>query len=289
MAFYKDPREGTKRHTQFPFSSHYDQRDSIVAHYHEMIELLYFVKGECSVFLGNKSYKIHPGDLLIINSGEIHSMYSNECAEFIVVQVDPEFLYSCDKTKSKIEYVYPFLQSNSDNPRLFKKEEIDMLNIGDIMQNILYECTKMEFGFELSAKGDIYKLFFGIIKHLEKQGKITDNGKVLEQDTSNAFDKVFDFVKDNFSTNITAKDAAKVTNLSYSYFSRLFHSVMNTTFTEYLSTVRLAKSEQLLIDTDKSVTDIAIECGFSTTSYFILKFRKKNNISPLGFRKKFKR
>ena len=39
----------------------------------------------------------------------------------------------------------------------------------------------------------------------------------------------------------------------------------------------LAKSEQLLIDTNKSVTDIAIECGFSTTSYFILKFRRKNN------------
>ena len=38
---------------------------------------------------------------------------------------------------------------------------------------------------------------------------------------------------------------------------------------------------------DKPITEIAYECGFSTSSYFIMKFKEKNGIPPLGFRKKF--
>lgn len=287
MAFYRDPREGNKQHKQYPFSSHYDNSRELWTHYHEMIELLFFVEGEGEVFVGNNSYKTNPGDLVVINSGEIHSLYSEKGTRYIVAQIDPEFLYTSDKTSSNIKYVYPFLRSNSENPRLFKKEEIAGLNIGDIMQSILYECTEMEFGFELSVKGDIYKLFFGIIKYLRNNGKINDTQKIFEQNTSNAFDKVFDFVKDNYSMDITAKDAAKVTGLSYSYFSRLFNSVMNMGFSEYLTSVRLARSEQLLVDTSKTITEIAYECGFSTSSYFIMKFKQKNGIPPLGFRKKF--
>jgi 23S rRNA (pseudouridine1915-N3)-methyltransferase len=43
----------------------------------------------------------------------------------------------------------------------------------------------------------------------------------------------------------------------------------------------------LLVKTEKSMTDIAMDVGFSTSSYFILKFRQKNNISPLAYRKMF--
>jgi AraC-like DNA-binding protein len=101
-------------------------------------------------------------------------------------------------------------------------------------------------------------------------------------------DNVIEVVKQNYDKNITAKDGAKKANLSYAYFSRVFNSVMGMGFSEYLTFVRIVKSEQLLVDTDKSITEIGYECGFSTSSYFIMKFKEKNGIPPLGFRKKFK-
>lgn len=287
MAFYKDPRECKTQHKELQFSSHYQQAIYVAAHYHEMIELQFFVKGEADVYIGNNLYKAEAGDLVVINSGEIHSMYSKKGVDFIVVQVDPEFLYTSDKTTSRIKYVYPFLNSNSGNPRMFKKQDISGLNIEQLITNILKQCTDMDFGFELSAKGDIYNLFFAILNYLKQQGKINDIAVMLENDTSNILYKVFEFVKNNYSSDITAKDAAIVANLSYSYFSRLFNSAMNMNFSEYLTSVRIARAEQLLIDTDKSMTQIAYECGFSTSSYFIMKFKQKNKVPPLVFRKKF--
>lgn len=287
MAVYRDPREGNKQHKQYPFSSHCANGKELWIHYHEMIELQFFVKGEADVYIGNDLYKAEAGDLVVINSGEIHSMYSKNGVDIIVVQVDPEFLYTSDKTTSRIKYVYPFLNSNSGNPRMFKKQDISGLNIKQLITNILKQCTDMEYGFELSVKGDIYKLFFCILNYLKQQGKINDIAVMLENDTSNILYKVFEFVKNNYSSDITAKDAAKIVNLSYSYFSRLFNSAMNMGFSEYVTSVRLARAEQLLIDTDKSITEIAYECGFSTSSYFIMKFKQKNKVPPLVFRKKF--
>jgi AraC-like DNA-binding protein len=109
----------------------------------------------------------------------------------------------------------------------------------------------------------------------------------LEQNSVSILKRVFDFVKENYNNNITTYDAADYVNLSYSYFSRLFKQNMGIGFTDYLNSVRISEAERLLVKTEKSMTEIAMDTGFSTSSYFILKFRQKNNISPLAYRKRF--
>ena len=94
---------------------------------------------------------------------------------------------------------------------------------------------------------------------------------------------VTEYVSENYST-ATAKAAADYCNLSYSYFSRSFKRVMNQSFTEYLNYVRITKAEQLLSTTDKSISEIADEVGFSTASYFIEQFKKYKQKSPKQYR-----
>lgn len=75
--------------------------------------------------------------------------------------------------------------------------------------------------------------------------------------------------------------------MSYSYFSRTLKKTMGKSFTDYVNLIRISKSEFLLTTTDKPITDIALEVGFSTSSYYIEQFKKFKTLTPKKFRMKF--
>lgn len=91
----------------------------------------------------------------------------------------------------------------------------------------------------------------------------------------------------NYKYDITAESAAKICNMSYSYFSRFFKTVMKKTFNEYLNFIRIVEAEKLLLTTNLNITEIAHETGFSTSSYFIQQFKRHKKISPKQFKKSF--
>ena len=73
--------------------------------------------------------------------------------------------------------------------------------------------------------------------------------------------------------------------LNPSYFSSKFKSVNGVGFKEYLNNVRIIRAEKLLLETDMSITEIAMKCGYETSNYFGDAFRRTNNCSPSQFRR----
>ena len=69
------------------------------------------------------------------------------------------------------------------------------------------------------------------------------------------------------------------------YFSAFFIRETNMGFSEYITGIRVEMAKQLLLGTSKKIHDIAEQCGFQTSSYFIFVFRKKTGISPGLYRK----
>ena len=95
-----------------------------------------------------------------------------------------------------------------------------------------------------------------------------------------------EYISEHFGEQITLDDIAKEMHLAPTYFSTLFSKTLGVTFISYLSTVRMNYAKQLLVYSDKSVTRICFECGFSSLSHFLREFKKQNGITPTEFRKK---
>ena len=74
-------------------------------------------------------------------------------------------------------------------------------------------------------------------------------------------------------------------NLSRSYLSKKFKTATGFGFKEYIINVRIQNACNLLLETNKSITDIAFECGFNDSNYFGDAFRKAKGISPHKYRK----
>ena len=68
------------------------------------------------------------------------------------------------------------------------------------------------------------------------------------------------------------------------YFSRYFRNATGQTFTAYLNTIRMNHACQLLLETDDTVLEIALECGYENVSYFIRLFGNLMHCTPLQYR-----
>lgn len=96
---------------------------------------------------------------------------------------------------------------------------------------------------------------------------------------------VLQFIEQHYTDRLTLAQCAGLAGLSSSEFCRQFKRVMHCTLTTYIRQVRLQKSAgELLLHPEKSVSQIAYETGFSTTSYFISQFRAATGMTPLAYR-----
>lgn len=96
--------------------------------------------------------------------------------------------------------------------------------------------------------------------------------------------KLMRFIHENFKEEISLQQAASVSGLQIHAFCRFFKSLTNRTFSDFLNEVRIGFARKLLQQSDLSVTQIALECGYTNISYFNRCFKKINKISPKEYR-----
>ena len=89
----------------------------------------------------------------------------------------------------------------------------------------------------------------------------------------------------HYNEKLVLEDMAKQFNLSRSYLSKKFKSVTGFGFKEYIINVRIKHACELLLNTNKSITTIAFECGFNDSNYFGDAFRRTKGVSPNKYRR----
>ena len=88
------------------------------------------------------------------------------------------------------------------------------------------------------------------------------------------------YITNNYANDITLEKTANEVNISSSYLSHLLHDGLGTTFTEYISKLRVEKAKELLVGTDFSISEIAEKVGIPDANYFARVFKKYVGISP---------
>jgi len=91
-------------------------------------------------------------------------------------------------------------------------------------------------------------------------------------------------MKLNFDKQITLTEVAKLANMTEAAFSRFFKSRTGMTFIDSLNEIRLGHASRLLIDTTRSIAEIAYHSGFNNISNFNRIFKKKKSSTPKEFR-----
>lgn len=261
-----------------------DTQPDHFAHFHEFLEILYLTKGNMNVWLNDKLYEFRQGELIIINSNETHRLTSvDEESEYIVVKFTPKLLCTFQQTPRETQYILPFISEQSNQPRVYCKEFVEASGIPSLLFDAIREWNEKSTGYELSLKADVLKTIRCVVAFLSEQGinvKVSAAGSNIQHIISN----ILEYINENFRS-IDEKEVAEKFSISYSYFSRSFKQIMNMSFKEYINYLKINEAQRLLLTTTKSITDISMDLGFSSSSHFINVFRKYKECSPKQYKK----
>lgn len=248
-------------------------------HYHDYIEFLYALDADMNVWLSGVPHRMVTGELVIINSGELHTLSFNRDSRYICVKFSPRVLYFDDNSLFEFKYVTPFL-ANGEHQKLFRREDFEGVDIHGLCLEILHEWTCRRPAFELSIRANILKIFMGIFRYWERED-LTHPEVVMTETIRRALL----YISENFDS-VTESDVAEYCNLSYHHFSAAFKKSVGRSFNDYITQIRLNEAERLIFSSDKSVTEIAYSCGFASTSHFIARFKSQKGVTPGQLRKR---
>lgn len=111
--------------------------------------------------------------------------------------------------------------------------------------------------------------------------------KVTVEDDSRSILKVKNFISKNYMDELRLPELASLAGMSSSAFSRFFKLHTGRNISEYIIDLRLGYAARMLVDTDKSISEIGFDCGFNNLSNFNRIFKKKKGCSPSEFRESY--
>lgn len=256
------------------------QGEPIKPHWHEGIELVIPVEDSYSITVQDRIWQLEPGDILVIPPGEIHAPgYAPSGARFFF-QIDLDIL---DQMKGfpfiRSLLVQPFFISQENCPQIYEKEISLVMKLAEYywsdspVKNIHIYAALLEF---LACYGDFTLA----------QDSRDPVPKVKEEEPASRkkLARVFEYIEQHFSEQITLESMAELSGFSKFYFTRVFKECTGKTFYDYLTLRRLQEAERLLLNPNLPVHDISARCGFGTVSAFNRTFKKWNGCSPTDFR-----
>jgi transcriptional regulator GlxA family with amidase domain len=99
--------------------------------------------------------------------------------------------------------------------------------------------------------------------------------------------KVQDFIENNYEDRITVEDLASLINMGRRTFERRFKDATNNTAIEYIQRVRIEAAKKLFETSQKNVSQVMFDVGYTDTKAFRDVFRKTTGITPIEYRNKF--
>ena len=93
------------------------------------------------------------------------------------------------------------------------------------------------------------------------------------------------YVQCHYANDPSLKETAKAVHISDAYLSRLFTSQLDTTYSSFLTEIKISHAMELLLNTNLTIAEITAQCGYSNSNYFSDAFKKVIGLSPLQYRK----
>ena len=248
-------------------------------HYHPEIEITYIVKGEGIAFIGNKTVEFRPGMAFLLGPYLTHNFVSTD-EEDVVMEKE------CWGLQFTQEWLNSFKESSALR-RLFNAMSFG-IDLGILNDKEHHAFETIVGNDPLRSIGAFFNLMAMIAERPEFNTVSTNSAysNVMSQKISQRMERVSKYIQDHYQGAITLSEIADVASMTEQSFSRWFRQTSGLTFVDYLMQLRTTVASNLLINTNKAMTEVAAESGFNSSSSFNRAFLKIKGCSPREFRKK---
>lgn len=252
-------------------------------HWHRELEFLRVRAGTFRMRISSSFYDVGEGDLLFVNSGELHAAHSDsgEVCAFEAVVFSPDLLRGPSEDRIQMEYLVPLLNGTLSVPRLFSGKDGARRGLFAAFDSVYRLLDGKPAAYEISVKAGIYALFYQLAGAGRREAS-PPSGEAAAETVKNGIR----YMQEHYGGKIAQEELASFCHVSPGYFCRIFRKYTAESPGRYLARLRLCRAAELLADTDRKILNVALECGFGSQSYFIRVFEKNMGVSPSQYRKR---
>lgn len=260
---------------------HYSNTDleSISLHHHDFYEIYLFISGGVTYQIEGKAYLLEPGDIVLINSRELHQAVINSrepVYERIVLWINRAFLKSLSDEKTDLSLCFEGTnRKNVIRGDIELKKSIKIL-LGKLLNLQYYKGV----GNDLLYKAYITEIMVYLNNLILNENTQLDTGIR----NSNLIDSMIDYINNHLEEDITIDKLSEHFYLSKFHLSREFKKYIGTTIHRYIVQKKLIEAKELIIR-GIPIIDVYKQCGFGEYSNFFRAFKKEYGVTPKQFYK----
>lgn len=248
------------------------------AHWHTAIEIIRVSENWYQIRSNDKIFRLEEGDIGVIRPGVIHELTSPVEGNRTVYLADMEVWTGLSSLETLLALLPPVtVISKRQGDKIYEEA-------GRLLSEIRKAYQDKESFYELEIFGKLTELLRVLgLYHLSSASfdNIHVSGTVKYRDRLLA---VCEYINEHYMENLTLDEVSSLAGFSKYHFARIFKSFAHISFYKYLNQKRITQAEQMLSNPDYPVTEIALQCGFSSLSAFIRMFKQIKGCTPTQFR-----
>ncbi|NDY92763.1 AraC family transcriptional regulator [Ideonella livida] len=250
-------------------------------HHHDEYELHLIVATSGKAFVGDWIGPFQPGHLVLTGPRLPHNWVSMDLPEGgvderdLVIQFTHEPLAAAAQHIPELAEVLPMLER--------ARHGIEFFGLGEQAETQWRRIKGARGLARFAAFADLLALLarctdYRLLSNVQMQS--SDDDSQLDQ-----INAIVQRITDNVAQSLSAGELAAELDMSESRFSRFFRRATGNTYTDFVNRVRVNRACQLLMDSDRRVTDICYEVGFNNVANFNRRFLDIKGMTPSEFRR----
>lgn len=241
-------------------------------HWHRSIEIFAVFEGGLTFCLMEMDQELKPGDFMLVNSNEIHSVDSPLPNQTVVVQIPLQTFADYFTGEQYIRFTHDPKAHDAQVMRL----------IGEMYA----AYTEKKPGYEMKVKSGYYMLLYLLVTKYRETDVTQD---MLKQNKKlNRLTTITNYIKENYREEISLESLAGIFGYAPAYLSRMFQKYAGINYKDYVQNVRVEYAFRELTGTDHTMSEIAANNGFPNNKAFAKAFQKKYGMLPSEYRRSIK-
>ena len=257
-----------------------------IRHTHDFAELIIITRGGGTHWIDGTSYAVNAGDVFLIQDNTEHYFQERHDLEMYNIMFDDQYLAEHLRSLRSLSGFNAFFlfepifrRRHAFMSKLHLEPEL-MNSLRNTLKGMLAEVKSALPGCDLMLLSKVLEIFVLIAREYSQNS----NSKAQ---TLYRLGEVISRMENNYSENWTISRLARIAAMAPSTFLPVFKEAVGTSPIEYLLNLRMSKAAAMLLKSRKSISEIALDCGFRDSNYFSRQFRNYYNCSPREYRQKF--
>ena len=261
------------------FSQYVSQQ--IPWHWHTELEFAVVCQGEVSISIGTDTLNLVPGDAVFINSNVLHKMIpvGAEPAYLFTIVANPSILSIDPAFLLGSKYVIPYTSQEEIRYEHFRPDGGWREAVIQKLQEI-YDCYGNDPLYEYRVHNLLCDIWLLLLQHCWKQPAAKPKKEFREE----RLRQMLQFIHEEYRRDLSLNDICGSAHISKTECCRCFQETLQMTPFDYLSFYRVSVAADQLRQTNRTITQIAMDTGFRSTSYFGKVFRRYIGKSPHQYR-----